>query len=201
MSRPHDIPDVSQWDHYDLMNFNDYRLTSAGELEMGPRPGVDAVLKLGHNILSLTSLALDDDAGTADQRSTLYVVRNLTARSKNAIATLDDTPREAGSRFVGDHLMDVYESPAMIIGRGEDATPELQLDDTASRYHTSLRIGALARRLHIADLYSRNGTHVYLNPALRHSVTSPARRFVGSFQERNFITYEQQQGRWTRRGE
>lgn len=193
-----DIPEVSQWSHYDLMDFNDLRLTSAGELELSAYQPVDAVLKLGHNVLSLTSIESGEANPQTGRPGQLYIVRNLTAQSAEAFTTLDNTPRPDGDHLVGDSPMTIYRSPSLVIGRGKDATPELELDSTASRHHTLLRVGALASNLHIADLYSTNGTHVYLNPAVNHGRTSPSRRF--SYDPATGLTtsYEAARGRWTR---
>lgn len=193
-----EIPDVSQWDHYDLMDYNDLRLTSAGELELSASRPVDAILKLGHNVLSLSSLA----SGQADPHSgrplQLYIIRNLTATSDRAVTTLDTTRRRNTAYSVENGRFIIQQPLSLTIGRALDATPELDLDSSASRHHTHLRIGNLASHLHISDLYSTNGTHVYLNPNVEHGLTYPTRHFKIDPTTFDITTFEARNQRWTR---
>ncbi len=52
----------------------------------------------------------------------------------------------------------------LTIGRGEDATPALELDPTVSRRHATIRSGDLIGGRYIADAGSANGTLVALHP-------------------------------------
>jgi hypothetical protein len=185
---------------FDLQDFNDYRLTAAGELQVYPGFHHPIHIEIGNDDLELTNLALPKDEGEEwyKEPSRLFVLRNLSSASPEAHIVMDNTERMIGSIAINGAEYEVQGRKTYIIGRGEDATPRLDLSASVSRRHLQIRLGNMRGNLHFADLDSANGTIVKMHEEDARSVysSSPRRHFIPT--EDGLITFEQQQQRWSR---
>lgn len=189
-------PDVTGWEHYDLQDLNDGRLTEAGELALIASLPISVVVKLGNNVLSLSSVSLDTESRSFFDTRRLYIVRNLTAGSSDAVTAFDNGKYDGGKISTDNETYTVRHSRSATIGRAYEATPELQLDKTADFHHAELREGL--HNLHIMDLYSEHGTSVFLDPTAKNVVPHPTRRFRYD-KETGDITYlTAEAGKWDR---
>jgi hypothetical protein len=185
---------------FDLQDFNDYRLSAAGELQVYPGFHHPIHIEVGDDDLELTNIALPKDEGEAwyKEPSRLFILRNLSSASPEAHVVMDNTERMIGSIALNGVEYEVQGRKTYIIGRGEDATPQLDLSETVSRRHLQIRLGNMQGNLHFADLNTKNGTIVKMHEDDARSVynASPRRRFIPT--EEGLITFEQQQQRWSR---
>lgn len=185
---------------FDLQDFNDYRLSAAGELQVYPGFHHPIHIEIGDDDLELTNLALPKDEGEEwfIEPKRLFVLRNLSSASPEAHIVMDNTERNIGSIAINGAEYEVQGRKTYIIGRGEDATPQLDLSASASRRHLQIRLGNMRGNLHFADLDSKNGTIVKMHEEDARSVysSSPRRHFIPT--EDGLITFEQQQQRWSR---
>lgn len=185
---------------YDLTDFNNHRLSSAGELEVSNSFKYPIHIDVADNRLELTRMAVSPNEATRDHEETtdLYVLRNLTSDSPEARIIMDSRRRRLGAVALDGSEYTVYGRYTYIIGRALNATPELDLSSHASREHMHIRIGNMRGNLHFADLYSTNGTVVRLHPDDSHLVGHPTRVIVRGGEDNTLITYEESQQRWSR---
>lgn len=181
-----------------LQEYGEPRLNSAGELELSPRFNGPIQLDLGDDRLELTRMspfvdATFDGAGKAES---LYILRNLSVSSPEAMIILDNVQRLTQAAFNG-ILYDVQQGGSTYtIGR--TATPELELSKSVSDEHIRVRIGSLAGNIHFMDLYSENGTIVKLPKADERGLGSPRRTFFSLAPPAPVMTIEEHNQRWTR---
>jgi hypothetical protein len=185
---------------FDLQDFNDYRLTAAGELQVYPGFHHPIHIEIGDDDLELTNIALPKDEGEEwyVKPERLFVLRNLSSASPEAHVVMDNVERSIGTIALNGVEYEVQGRKTYIIGRGEDATPQLDLSASVSRRHLQIRLGNMQGNVHFADLDSTNGTIVKMHEEDARGVyaSSPRRHFIRT--EDGLITYEQRQQRWSR---
>lgn len=188
---------------FNLMDFNNFSLNSSGELAVSHYFHHAIYMKLGSNILELTKLAAEPEPEESSDKlgltsHILYVIRNLTSPQEAAALTLDNSRRDVGHLAGNDTAYSVYGRQAITIGRALDATPELDLDKSASRKHLLFRLGNMAGNLHFMDLDSTNGSSIFLDPRDTNGVVTPWRMFFPNADGSGAETIEKRNGRWTR---
>ncbi|HEX7483592.1 MAG TPA: FHA domain-containing protein [Candidatus Saccharimonadales bacterium] len=183
---------------YNLQDFNDYRLTAAGELAISPYFRHPIRIAIGDDDLELTAITLpnNEDAAPMTEPDRLFVLRNLSSNSPESKIIMDNTRRNMGSIALNGVEYEVEGRSTYIVGRGEDATPQLDLSELTSRRHLQVRVGNMAGNIHFADLDSKNGTIVRIHEEDNNYTTSPRRHFIQT--KDGLITYEQQHQRWSR---
>ncbi len=162
---------------HDLMDFNNYSLTESGELRLPKVFSRQILLELGNCVLELSRIGSDDhpDDEQPEASSNLYVFRNLSSDSPEAQASVDDTNREYGQMStpaLGD--VKLLQGDSLVIGR--ETTPELDLPKSVSREHMLFSVDNVRNKIKMMDLYSTNGTKVYLDPRER-CTDEPTRMF------------------------
>jgi hypothetical protein len=185
---------------YDLADYSNGAVDDAGELEVLGQFINPLYLKLGHDVLELTRLSIDlgADLGEKDDRATGYVLQNLSAGTSEAPILFGNDSQEVGE--IGDGRNALRGGRLLTLGRAADATPALRLSNSTSRRHAELRVGSINRNLHFLDLYSKNGTSIYLSPEDAGRLSPPRRtlHLIGKIDAKYATEVEQ---RWFRRSD
>ncbi len=92
--------------------------------------------------------------------------------------------------------MTLYTAPSLTIGRGTNATPELNLSQTVDLEHVQFRIGNMRGSLNFADLNSATGSTVYLHENDTRMLGFPRREFRKM--AGGLVAQRQIEGHWLR---
>jgi hypothetical protein len=199
----------------DLMDFNNKNLDQSGELTISSNFSNPIYLMTGPDLLELSKvpdLPINENdhlSAQPDVQKNAYLVRNLNDTTPEDAILFDANkrglnPANVAVRGLGKFTLKIGRptqptGPSLVIGRGSDATPELQLSSAVSREHARLRIGFLGRALHIMDLESTNGTKVYIHNDDARYLDTPTRIFDSNSLSEDIVMKEAVDRRWNRK--
>lgn len=171
---------------FDLQNgFGDVDLSDQGELEISPFFDHDIFAQLGGNsgdTVRISQIPIPQGEDYALNRSPS---NQLQSTDPHNLYTIENT-RNGGSTLLADSLTPANNPllakmgytngmTSTILDIGRETTPNLKLSDAVSRLHMSIRIGALAGRIHFMNLDSLNSTLVALHPDDARMVSPPSK--------------------------
>lgn len=170
-------------------------LNDAGELEISTQFRHPIQILAGDNKLEFTRISISGEFTERSPRvpESLFVLRNMTSARGDALVVMDNT---MGIDTVVLHSTEYSIRRGKSYTIGTEATPELDLSDTANPEHLFIRIGNLAGNLHFSDLYTKNGTIVNVHPEDNWSLSHPRRS--GIYQDGKFLSDEYQRQQWLR---
>lgn len=135
-----------------LQGAEDSRLNSRGELEVSSLFQSNIQILVADDLLELTRISMKEhEYDQFKKEDSVFVLRNLRRTDAQPMVLNHGTQKDVNE--VG---------TVHVIGRKD--TPELKLEQTTSRYHFQIRIGAHANALYFKDLKSMYGTAVILGP-------------------------------------
>jgi hypothetical protein len=163
----------------DLNNFEDIRLSEAGELEVRPYFNNDIYIKLGNSLLELSRVELATERTVFDESAQqAFVLRNLSSAGPSEAILIDDSLNETtgpAASQLGKYV--VHTGKNVIIGTDPETALDLDLSEDVSERHLQIRIGNLARNIHFADLGDTSGTTVYIHQDDTRAIGTPNRVF------------------------
>ena len=180
----------------DLMNFDDGRLSEEGELEVSKHFKHNIMLELGKDLVELSTASLPESSNmpAVGNTTNAYILRNLSDPTGQGSLLFGDEVQHVGEMPYRSNTLMVLGRSTITLGRSRDASPDLNLSQGVSRRHMQIRLGNMAGNLHFADLYSTNGTRVYLDREDTWAVGTPRRAWL-PFPGRSLAG---QRGRWER---
>ena len=198
MAKTNALAQLSEMAEYNLMDFSNHLLNSSGELDVGPRLPDPVLIALGSDVLELSRIQYSDrNEGEFFDIKSAYTLRNLRDGETSPSVLFDDAMQIGGLIHLdGEETSIAYTGNQLTVGR--ETTPELELSDDVSREHLLIRIGALQRHIHFADLNSSNGSKVYVPKSIKSYPDWQRRIFHNDAADGKMTTIEEQNSRWTR---
>ena len=187
----------------DLQNFNDFRLTSGGELEVSPEFNHEILMHLGSDILALSKIEVPvgpiaEKALFTAPAQNAFVLRNISKVGAKPAVLFDDQISPMSATPINYQGFTLFKRTSLVIGRDLNATPELELSDTVKPEHALIRLGNMQGKIHFSAANDGSEATVYLHQDDERYVRMQSRYFRYAKAAGQIITQEAMNGRWTR---